>query len=119
MGVPVLRLVVLALLGRWPVSVRVRCGDAVADAGEERQRAAGIDVTVPSVARIYDYLLSGKDNFAVDREVFRNREAVGRFFNGFELVDPGLVGATNWRSDHLEHAQPGGEWILAGVGRKP
>ncbi len=26
------------------------------------------DVTVPNVARIYDYLLGGKDNFAADRE---------------------------------------------------
>ena len=29
---------------------------------------AGIDVTAPSVARMYDYLLGGKDNFAADRE---------------------------------------------------
>ena len=28
----------------------------------------GIDTTTPNVARIYDYLLSGKDNFAADRE---------------------------------------------------
>ncbi|HEX4062529.1 MAG TPA: SAM-dependent methyltransferase [Streptosporangiaceae bacterium] len=28
----------------------------------------GIDVTVPSVARMYDYLLGGKDNFAADRQ---------------------------------------------------
>ena len=28
----------------------------------------GIDPTVPSVARIYDYYIGGKDNFAVDRE---------------------------------------------------
>jgi O-methyltransferase involved in polyketide biosynthesis len=27
----------------------------------------GVDVTRPSIARIYDYLLFGKDNFAVDR----------------------------------------------------
>ena len=27
------------------------------------------DPTTPSIARIYDYLLDGKDNFAVDREV--------------------------------------------------
>jgi O-methyltransferase involved in polyketide biosynthesis len=30
--------------------------------------ASGIDTTVPNVARIYDYLLGGKDNFAVDRQ---------------------------------------------------
>jgi hypothetical protein len=28
----------------------------------------GIDVTRPNVARVYDYLLGGKDNFAADRE---------------------------------------------------
>ena len=28
----------------------------------------GVDVTIPSVARMYDYLLGGKDNFAADRE---------------------------------------------------
>jgi hypothetical protein len=27
----------------------------------------GVDTTIPSVARIYDYLLGGKDNYAVDR----------------------------------------------------
>jgi O-methyltransferase involved in polyketide biosynthesis len=29
---------------------------------------SGIDVDVPNVARIYDYLLGGKDNYAADRE---------------------------------------------------
>ncbi|MEV0616606.1 SAM-dependent methyltransferase [Nonomuraea sp. NPDC050404] len=32
------------------------------------QAPAGIDPSVPSVARMYDYLLGGKDNFASDRE---------------------------------------------------
>ncbi|MFI5083160.1 MAG: SAM-dependent methyltransferase, partial [Streptosporangiales bacterium] len=31
----------------------------------------GIDISRPNVARIYDYLLGGKDNFAVDREAAR------------------------------------------------
>lgn len=30
--------------------------------------STGIDVTVPSVARMYDYYLGGKDNYVVDRE---------------------------------------------------
>lgn len=29
----------------------------------------GVDLTTPSVARIYDYYLGGKDNFAIDRKV--------------------------------------------------
>ena len=32
---------------------------------------SGIDTTTPNVARIYDYLLGGKDNFAADREAAR------------------------------------------------
>ncbi|MEU0765207.1 SAM-dependent methyltransferase, partial [Streptomyces microflavus] len=28
----------------------------------------GVDTTRPSIARVYDYYLGGKDNFAVDRE---------------------------------------------------
>jgi len=36
----------------------------------------GIDSTRPNVARIYDYLLGGKDNFAADREAARQLLAV-------------------------------------------
>lgn len=35
---------------------------------DEEPLVPGIDVAKPSVARIYDYWLGGKDNFAVDRE---------------------------------------------------
>ncbi|GAA3205986.1 SAM-dependent methyltransferase [Nonomuraea helvata] len=35
---------------------------------EVERAPAGVDPTVPSVARMYDYLLGGKDNFAADRE---------------------------------------------------
>jgi O-methyltransferase involved in polyketide biosynthesis len=43
-------------------------------AGEEEDRrrilaASGLDISIPNVARIYDFLLGGKDNFAADREV--------------------------------------------------
>jgi hypothetical protein len=34
------------------------------------------DPTTPSIARVYDYLLDGKDNFAVDREVAQRMMAV-------------------------------------------
>jgi len=45
-------------------------------AGEGRQSSpetsgpvpSGLDATVPHIARVYDYWLGGKDNFAVDRE---------------------------------------------------
>src|ERR1051325_8162446 len=35
---------------------------------EDERRRARIDKTVPSAARIYDYLLGGKDNYVVDRD---------------------------------------------------
>lgn len=34
----------------------------------EEPLVPGIDVTTPSVARVYGFRLGGKDNFAVDRE---------------------------------------------------
>ena len=37
---------------------------------------ADFDPTTPSIARVYDYLLAGKDNFAVDREVAERLLAV-------------------------------------------
>ena len=45
-------------------------------AGEGRQSPprtgnpapGGLDTSVPHIARVYDYWLGGKDNFAVDRE---------------------------------------------------
>src|SRR5690349_25145491 len=36
----------------------------------------GIDISRPNVARIYDYLLGGKDNFAIDREAAKRLQAV-------------------------------------------
>jgi S-adenosyl methyltransferase len=45
----------------------VLTGDERCWAGEGAGRP-GLDVTVPNVARIYDYFLDGKDNFAADRE---------------------------------------------------
>ncbi|MGW1377783.1 SAM-dependent methyltransferase [Streptomyces sp. NPDC002446] len=35
---------------------------------ETQPQSSAVDVTIPSVARMYDYYLGGKDNYAVDRE---------------------------------------------------
>jgi O-methyltransferase involved in polyketide biosynthesis len=40
---------------------------------------ADFDPAIPSIARVYDYLLNGKDNFAVDREVAEKLLAVVPF----------------------------------------
>jgi SAM-dependent methyltransferase len=59
------------------------------------------------------------DVFAELREsmTLRGREAVAGLFDGFELLDPGLVPAPDWRPDR-PYRTPSG-WLLAGVGRKP
>lgn len=41
-----------------------------------QQRSVRIDPTKPSAARIYDYLIGGKDNYAVDREAAEKLLAV-------------------------------------------
>ena len=152
-----------------------------------------VNTGVPNPARIYDYLLGGKDNFPADREVAeqvvaiapvardivednraflrravrllagecgirqfidlgsglptqgnvheiaqamaemgtkverlyqltttslvtRPRAQVERFFDGFDLVDPGLVEIQLWRPDESGSLLPGG--FYGGVGRR-
>ncbi|QFG20602.1 SAM-dependent methyltransferase [Actinomadura sp. WMMB 499] len=49
--------------------------------------------------------------------VFRPAARLAGFFDGLELVDPGLVPAPEWRPDR-PYDPPSG-WLMAGVGRKP
>jgi hypothetical protein len=52
---------------------------------------------------------------------FRSRADIMRFFDGFELVDPGLVRSPQWHPDSPLQADLGtGDFLgLVGVGRKP
>jgi hypothetical protein len=50
--------------------------------------------------------------------VARDRAAVGRFFGGWELLEPGLVPVMQWRPDeHIDNPESAYYW--AGVARKP
>ncbi|GAB4586936.1 SAM-dependent methyltransferase [Nocardia sp. IFM 10818] len=51
---------------------------------------------------------------------FRSREAITGFFDGWELIEPGVVELPQWRpeSDRDQHETPGRSLGLAGVGRK-
>jgi SAM-dependent methyltransferase len=51
----------------------------------------------------------------------RSRADILRFFDGFDLVDPGLVYMSMWRPDAPAEVpgDPSLLWCLAGVGRKP
>jgi S-adenosyl methyltransferase len=47
---------------------------------------------------------------------FRSRAAIARFFGGLELVEPGLVSTSQWRSGASADTRPLANW--AGVARK-
>jgi O-methyltransferase involved in polyketide biosynthesis len=50
----------------------------------------------------------------------RSRDQVLRLFDGFDLVEPGLVYAPEWRPEWTgEPADPVTSFVFAGVGRKP
>jgi SAM-dependent methyltransferase len=50
--------------------------------------------------------------------VLRSRAVIARFFEGLELVPPGLGDVATWRAD-VSPAEPGRAIVLGGVGRKP
>lgn len=51
----------------------------------------------------------------------RSHAEILRFFDGFDLIDPGLVYVPLWRPDSPADvpSDPGKYWCLVGVGRKP
>jgi hypothetical protein len=54
------------------------------------------------------------------QSAIRTREEIARFFDGFSLIDPGLVWMPEWRPEKPEDvpADPWKYWGLVGVGRK-
>jgi hypothetical protein len=49
----------------------------------------------------------------------RHREEIAAFFDGLELLEPGLVTTTRWRPDHVDLGVIQDIDQVAGVGRKP
>ncbi|MEV4707898.1 SAM-dependent methyltransferase [Actinoplanes sp. NPDC049316] len=50
---------------------------------------------------------------------FRRHDEISRFFDGFELVEPGLVTVDEWRPDPNDPAPEPTRWLYGGVGRRP
>jgi S-adenosyl methyltransferase len=95
------------------------------------------DTGVANQARVYDYLLGGKDNYAADRAAAeaalkvaperpawctwqlasRSRDQVARFFEGTDLVAPGIVRVELWHPDG-ETGDASRSYLWCGVGRK-
>jgi hypothetical protein len=49
----------------------------------------------------------------------RSPEQITRFFDGLELVDPGVVELTRWRPEATPFPEPGQVPGMCGIGRKP
>jgi len=50
---------------------------------------------------------------------YRSRDQILRFFDGLDLVEPGLATVTRWREEFPDaQFDAAGSWTLAGVGRK-
>ena len=50
---------------------------------------------------------------------YRSRAEILRMFDGFSLVEPGLIAVTQWRGDELDQKlDAAGQWWLGGVGRR-
>jgi hypothetical protein len=51
--------------------------------------------------------------------ILRTRSQVTEFFNGFDLIEPGVVFLSQWRPAGEYYAQGGTRWGYCGVGEKP
>lgn len=71
--------------------------------GEERPE-------VSDAARVYDRSPSPA--------TVRRRDQIASFFDGLQLVEPGLVGVTRWRPEDNNTEDIKRVWMLGGLGRK-
>ena len=73
------------------------------------------DLHAASMAKMADGL--NRSQLMAGNATLRDRTAVARFFDGLELVEPGMVQASKWRPvNEAEAASPAALW--AGVARK-
>ena len=72
------------------------------------------DIDAEAMAR----MAASLNKMMAEKVTFRDRSSVARFFDGLELVEPGMVQASNWRPiSESEAASPAALW--GGVARKP
>jgi SAM-dependent methyltransferase len=96
-----------------PVGIVARLRDAMAPGGYLVLSHATADFSpdvATTAARAYE-----RSSAPI---VLRSRAEIQRLFQGFELVDPGLVQVAAWRPDEPPAQGQGEVWAYAGVGRK-
>ncbi len=98
----------------WGVVAELR--DALAP-GSYLALSHGTRETKPEVGEALEKVYN---NRVAAPATFRTREEILRFFDGFTLVEPGLVYTPLWRPDPGAEipADPRDFWLLAGVGKK-
>jgi hypothetical protein len=81
-----------------------------------------LNTHVPHPARVYDYWLGGKERLSRGMPAavtLRSRSEIARFFDGLELVEPGMVQVHRWRPDPGEADPERKVSVVGGVARKP
>jgi S-adenosyl methyltransferase len=73
------------------------------------------DAHNPQAARTFEKVYNNSSSTGVN---VRSREEIRRFFDGFELVDPGLTYVSQWRPDPTPDTGPFHWGELVGVGRR-
>jgi hypothetical protein len=99
----------------WQIVATLR--DALAP-GSYLVLAHATDESKPAVAQAAETVY----NRSVSTDIhMRSRAEILRFFDGFELLDPGLVYIPQWRPDSPADvpSDPSQFWVLVGVARKP
>src|SRR6202046_3054882 len=92
--------------------------------------AAFASAAAPGSHLVLTHVTGGTDPppSAVGRAVFarsanpvtpRTEERVLAFFDGLQILGPGLVPVQQWRPDERAPAEPGTQWLIGGVGRNP
>jgi SAM-dependent methyltransferase len=72
------------------------------------------DINAEAMAKMAESL----NKMMAEKVTFRDRPAVARFFDGLDLVEPGMVQASKWRpTTEAEAISPAALW--GGVARKP
>jgi hypothetical protein len=72
------------------------------------------DINAEAMAKMAESL----NKMMAEKVTFRDRPAVARFFDGLDLVEPGMVQASKWRpTTEAEATSPAALW--GGVARKP
>jgi hypothetical protein len=69
----------------------------------------------PEAATAFTAVYAGTAN----PNTLRTRKEILGFFDGLEMLEPGLVPVPQWRPDDPGAAHPQRAWMVGGVGRKP